>query len=56
MPLHSMMRCFGAFIFSSLCTVAADAFEETASGATRHASGASAAANSWRLFMISSPA
>ena len=43
-PLASMIRCVGVLISFSLSAVAAKAFDESASGATRNASGANAAA------------
>jgi hypothetical protein len=49
------MRCVVLLIFPSRSEIAANAFDESASGATRNASGANAAANSWRLFMMSPP-
>src|SRR3954469_10087560 len=51
MPLHSMIRCVVLPIFPSRSDVTANAFDESPSEATRHASGASAVASSWRLFM-----
>jgi hypothetical protein len=42
-------------IFPSRSEGAANAFDESASGTTRNASGTNAAAISWRLFMISPP-
>jgi hypothetical protein len=47
-----MMRCVGVFIFPSRSKVAANAFD----GTIRNASGANAAAISWRLFMMLPPA
>src|SRR6478735_7658671 len=55
-PLLSIIRCVVLTIFPSRSEVAADAVDESASGATRNASGAIAAANSWRLFMRFLPA
>jgi hypothetical protein len=54
-PLHSTIRCVVLLIFPSRSEAAANAVDESASGATRNASGANAAPNSWRLFMISPP-